>query len=42
MSEVLKGINDKALTANGYQKLPGGMIIQWGTFNAYTWIAIGY
>lgn len=23
-----------SLTANGYQKLPGGMIIQWGSFSA--------
>ncbi|MBB9042134.1 hypothetical protein FSH78_023575, partial [Escherichia coli] len=22
-----------SLTANGYQKLPGGMIIQWGSFS---------
>lgn len=24
----------KSLSANGYQKLPGGMIIQWGTFTS--------
>jgi hypothetical protein len=23
---------DRSLTANGYQKLPGGLIMQWGTF----------
>jgi hypothetical protein len=27
----LTGINPQSLTANGYQKLPGGLIMQWGT-----------
>lgn len=31
MSELLKGITDKSLAASGYQKLPGGVILQWGT-----------
>jgi hypothetical protein len=25
---------DKSLSANGYQKLPGGLIIQWGSFTS--------
>lgn len=25
---------DKSLTTNGYQKLPGGLMIQWGTYNS--------
>lgn len=28
--------NAQSLTANGYQTLPGGLIIQWGKFNAGT------
>lgn len=31
LSEALKGSN-QSLTASGYQKLPGGLIIQWGLF----------
>lgn len=29
LAEALKGVN-QSLAANGYQKLPGGLIIQWG------------
>jgi hypothetical protein len=32
LAEALKGAN-QSLSANGYQKLPGGLIIQWGTKN---------
>jgi hypothetical protein len=28
--------SNQSLTTNGYQKLPGGLIIQWGTENGYT------
>lgn len=31
MSEFLDQLVDKNLSTNGYQKLPGGLIIQWGT-----------
>lgn len=30
---VINGIGASSLTANGYQKLPSGLIIQWGTVN---------
>lgn len=32
MSEVLRGITNKNLATNGYQELPGGLILQWGSF----------
>lgn len=32
MSEVLRGITNKNISAQGYQELPGGLIIQWGSF----------
>jgi hypothetical protein len=28
---ALTGINPQSLTTDGYQKLPGGLIMQWGT-----------
>lgn len=34
MSEVLRGITNKNLAAQGYQELPGGLIIQWGSFTS--------
>lgn len=35
LATALKGAN-QSLTANGYQKLPGGLIIQWGTASITT------
>lgn len=32
MSKLLIPLTDKNLAANGYQKLPGGMILQWGSY----------
>ena len=32
LAQALKGAN-QSLAENGYQKLPGGLIIQWGTFS---------
>lgn len=34
MSEVLRGITNKNLAAQGYQELPGCLIIQWGSFTS--------
>ena len=33
LNQALKGAN-QSLAGNGYQRLPGGLIIQWGTFGA--------
>jgi len=33
LSEAFKGAN-QSLAASGYQKLPGGLILQWGTFTS--------
>ena len=33
LADAFKGAN-QSLSGNGYQKLPGGLIIQWGTGNA--------
>lgn len=35
LAEALKGVN-QSLTANGYQKLPGGLIVQWVTATIVT------
>lgn len=32
LNQALKGSN-QSLTGNGYQKFPGGLIVQWGTFS---------
>jgi hypothetical protein len=29
---TLSGKDDASIAANGYQKLPGGLIMQWGEF----------
>jgi hypothetical protein len=34
MSQFLKELTDKLHATNGYQKLPGGLIIQWGRVDA--------
>jgi hypothetical protein len=31
---VLDGMDTSSITTNGYQKLPGGLIMQWGTVAA--------
>jgi hypothetical protein len=28
---IIDGMDTSSITANGYQKLPGGLIMQWGT-----------
>ncbi|WP_244135840.1 gp53-like domain-containing protein [Burkholderia vietnamiensis] len=33
---VVNGVGTGAFSANGYQKLPSGLIIQWGTYNTST------
>ena len=34
LRQQFTGAGKQSLSANGYQKLPGGLILQWGTFNA--------
>lgn len=31
MSEFLRELTDRSVNSNGYQRLPGGLIIQWGS-----------